>query len=143
MSDDPRHGVFKPIDSIELTADPIEPTWVLSGTPQARSGCHSTNTDHWAATHVWDCSAGRFRWHYAWEETVLILEGEVHVTADAGGGTQVLVAGSLGYFPAGTWWVWEVPQYVRKLAFNRRHVPKPLRALGRLLKAPASPRRPG
>jgi uncharacterized cupin superfamily protein len=133
MSDASRRGVFKSIDSIELKADPIEPSWVLEGNPQARSGCHSNNADHWAATYVWDCTAGRFKWHFAWEETVVIQQGEVRVT-NASGDTHTLVAGSIGYFPAGTWWVWEVPNYVRKLSFNRLEVARPARAVGKLLR---------
>lgn len=127
-------GVFAQIDTLALTDAPIEPGWVLSGQPRARSARHSTNTDGWASTHVWECSAGRFRWHFGVEETVLVLEGEVHVT-DAAGRTQVLRAGSMGYFPVGTWWVWEVPQHVRKISFNRRTVLPPARLLSRLLGA--------
>ncbi|HET7792325.1 MAG TPA: cupin domain-containing protein [Rhizobacter sp.] len=126
-------GIFSTAEAVELRADPIEPSWVIEGRPQARSGCHSTNTDGWAATYVWDCTAGRFNWHYAWEETVLILDGEVHVT-DAAGQTTVMRPGTIGYFPSGSHWVWHVPAYVRKLSFNRREVPKLARAVSRLLR---------
>jgi uncharacterized protein len=132
MNVDPTAGVFKALDSITLNDDPIEPAWVLEGAPRARSGCHSTNTDGWAATHVWECNAGRFRWHFGVEETVLILEGEVRVT-DAQGRTQWLVPGMVAYFPVDTWWEWHIPQYVRKLSFNRRSVLPPARLLSRAL----------
>ena len=128
----PDAAVFSTLDGITLKDDPIEPSWVLEGTPRARSGCHSTNTDGWAATHVWACSAGRFRWHFAVEETVLILEGEVQVT-DAHGRTQRLVPGTVAYFPTDTWWEWHIPQHVRKLSFNRRSVHSPARWLSRAL----------
>ena len=65
--------------------------------------------------------------------TVLILEGEVHVT-DALGKTTVMVPGMLGYFPSGSRWVWHVPAYVRKLSFNRRRVPWLARALAKVLR---------
>lgn len=123
-------AVFKKLDSIVLTDDPIEPGWILEGQPHARSGCHSTNTDGWAATHVWECSSGRFRWHFGMEETVLILEGEVRVT-DAQGRVQWLTPGTVAYFPSGTWWEWHIPQHVRKLSFNRRSVLAPGRWLSR------------
>lgn len=132
MHDAPHAGVFKPLADIALHDAPIEPAWVLAGAPRARSGCHSTNTDGWAATHVWECSAGRFRWHFGVEETVLVLDGEVLVT-DAAGRTERLAPGTLAYFPAGSWWVWDVPVHVRKLSFNRRSVPWPARVVGRLL----------
>lgn len=130
MHDDPRAGVFKALADIALQDDPIEPAWVLEGEPRARSGCHSTNTDGFAATHVWECSAGRFRWHFVLEETVLILEGEVRVT-DAHGRSQRLLPGTVAYFPSGTWWEWQVPAHVRKLSFNRRSVPWPGRFVAR------------
>lgn len=133
-------GVFKQLDSIALHDDPIEPSWVLEGQPHARSGCHSTNTDGWAATHVWECSGGRFRWFFGVEETVLILEGEVQVT-DAQGRVQWLVPGVVAYFPSGTWWEWHVPQHVRKLSFNRRSVLLPARLLSRVLGALMKPLR--
>jgi uncharacterized cupin superfamily protein len=132
MKHEPTAGVFKTLDTITLQDDPIEPSWVLEGQPHARSGCHSTNTDGWAATHVWACSAGRFRWYFGVEETVLILDGEVQVT-DAQGRTQRLVPGVVAYFPSGTWWEWHVPQHVRKLSFNRRSVLAPARLLSRAL----------
>ena len=129
----PRLAVFTPAEAVPLKADPINPAWVLQGSPLARSGCHSNNVDGWAATYLWDCTAGRFNWHYEWEETVMILEGEVKVT-DAAGRTHLLVPGSIGYFPAGSHFVWEVTAYVRKLAFLRRGVPWPARVVGRLLR---------
>jgi uncharacterized cupin superfamily protein len=125
-------AVFKALDSITMKDDPIEPSWVLEGQPRARSGCHSTNTDGWAATHVWECSGGRFRWHFGVEETVLILDGEVRVT-DAQGRVQWLVPGMVAYFPVGSWWEWHIPQHVRKLSFNRRSVRWPGRMLSRAL----------
>jgi uncharacterized cupin superfamily protein len=140
MNDDQRRGVFKTLDAIALHDDPIEPAWVLAGTPRARSGCHSTNTDGWAATHVWECSAGRFRWYFGVEETVLILDGEVRVT-DERGRSQRLTPGTVAYFPCGSWWVWDVPVSVRKLSFNRRSVGLPARALGRLVGALLRPLR--
>ncbi len=132
MSEDPRRGVVKSVDAIELKPDPIHPAWVLEGSPQARVGLHSRNVDQWAATWVWDCTAGRFNWHFTKEETVMILEGEVKVTNRAGD-TYTLGVGSVGYFPGGTWWEWEVPNYVRKLAFHRQEVPSLARFVGKVL----------
>lgn len=130
MTQDTRIGVVKSFDDIVMNPAPIEPTWVISGEPTARSGNHSHNIDGWASTNIWDCTAGRFRWHFGWEETVMILEGEVHVTNEAGY-THVLTAGSIGYFPGGTWWTWEVPNYVRKIAFCRALVPGWARAISK------------
>lgn len=114
-------------EEVELKPLPIEPSWILSGDPRARGGNHSESVDGWASTALWECTAGRFRWHFAWEETVLIQEGEVRVT-DAQGGTTVLRPGDMAYFPADSWFVWEVESFVRKIAFCRRPVPPAARA---------------
>lgn len=126
-----RVGVIKSLDDIVMKPAPIEPSWILNGQPTARSGSHSENIDGRASTNVWDCTAGSFRWHFVWEETVMILEGEVHVTNDAGQ-KHVLNAGSIGYFPGGTWWTWEVPVYVRKIAFCRALSPGWMQSLSKL-----------
>lgn len=114
-----RNGVFARVDSVFLKPAPIEPSWILSGSPVARAGMHSRSADEEASTTVWDCSAGSFNWHFGWDETVLILEGSVKVTSSEGITTE-LNAGDIGYFPARTQWRWEVERYVRKIAFNRR-----------------------
>lgn len=113
------------LDAVELDAAPIDPSWVLDGDPRARSGCHSASDDFSASTHVWECSAGSFRWHFGWEETVLILSGSVRVTAEDGT-VRTLGVGDVGYFAAGTWATWEIQDHVRKLAFCRRAMPGPL-----------------
>ena len=71
-------------DALEMSPSPIEPSWILAGDPQARVAAHSKADDECAATGVWDCTAGSFRWFFGWDETVVILEGEVHVTAEDG-----------------------------------------------------------
>lgn len=111
--------------TLPMHAAPIEPGWVLLGSPQARVGSHSVADDESATTDIWDCTAGTFRWFFAWDETVVILEGGVHVTADDGT-TRVLRSGDVGYFRAGTWATWRIDDYVRKVAFVRRPLPAPI-----------------
>ena len=118
-------------EEVPLQPAPINPEWILAGTPQARAGSHSQNVDGWAETMHWDCTAGRFRWHFGWEETVMILEGEVRVTG-ADGRETLLRAGDVAYFPADAWFTWNVERYVRKIAFCRRPVPRPLRLIARI-----------
>jgi uncharacterized protein len=102
---------------------PIEPSWILSGSPLARISRCSVGFDGSSGAAVWDCTAGTFRWYFAREETVVILEGEVHVTAEDG--TQrVLSVGDIAFFRAGTWATWRIDNYVRKVAHTRRPLPK-------------------
>lgn len=119
-------------ENVPLQSSPIHPDWVVSGQPQARAGSHSKNVDGWAETMHWDCTAGKFRWHFGWEETVVILEGSVSVT-DASNKTTTLRAGDVAYFPADSWFTWEVETYVRKIAFCRRPVGRPARMLARVM----------
>ena len=111
--------------ALDMRPAPIEPTWILAGRPQARVATHSTSDDRFATTAVWDCTAGSFRWFFGWDETVVILEGDVHVSSDDGT-ARVLRAGDVAYFRADSWATWRVDSYVRKVAFVRRPLFAPL-----------------
>lgn len=115
---------------MELKPAPINPEWVLEGNPEARSCAQSASRDGAAHTAIWDCTAGTFRWYFGWDETVYILDGEVHVT-DADGGTRTLRAGDVAYFRGGTWATWKIDTYLRKVAFMRRTLPAPASLLYR------------
>jgi uncharacterized protein len=117
-----------------MKAAPINPDWIIRGGPVARVGKHSTSTDEASSTAVWDCTAGEFRWFFGWDETVVIQEGDVHVTDDQGK-AQLLKVGDIAYFRGGTWATWRVDTYVRKVAFLRKPFPEPLATLYRLRNA--------
>lgn len=111
--------------AMEMKAAPIDPDWVISGEPDARIAEHSYSADRASMTALWDCTAGTFRWYFAWDETVMILEGEVRVT-DANGAVRVLKAGDIAYFAGNTWATWQIDNYVRKIAFLRQPFPLPV-----------------
>jgi uncharacterized cupin superfamily protein len=133
------------IDAVAMRPAPINPDWVLAGSPVARAGEIARSTDGTTLSAVWDCTAGTFNWHFGVDETVHIVEGEVEVSA-AGFAPRVLRAGDAALFRAGTTARWHVPAYVKKIAFCRHPLPRPLgfalRALNRvrllLSGAPAS-----
>jgi uncharacterized cupin superfamily protein len=110
---------------VELKSAPIRPEWIIEGEPMARNQVLALSEDRMATTLVWDCTAGRFRWIYDTDETIHILEGEVHLT-QADGVTKRLGAGDVVFFPAGSSATWQVDNYVRKLAFFRQPVPRPM-----------------
>lgn len=116
---------------MELKDAPIEPSWILDGTPKARLAEHSRSADEAALTAVWDCTDGQFRWHFHWDETVIILEGEVHVTAEDGS-ERLLKTGDIAYFKGGTWATWSIETYVKKIAFVRKPFPAPVALAYRL-----------
>lgn len=119
------------LDPAKLEPAPIRPEWIIEGEPEARCAYLATGTLGWGNTAHWSCTAGRFRWHFGWDETVLILEGEVIVTDDDGT-VYHGVPGTTLFFPAGSSAVWDVPRYVRKIAFNQRAVPLPLHIAERI-----------
>ena len=73
---------------------------------------------------AWSCTPGRFEWHYAVDETVHIISGEVLVT-DENGKIHRLGPGDMAFFPAGSHSVWQVTKTVRKLAVCRHSLPRP------------------
>ena len=109
-----------------MTSAPIRPEWIRAGAPVARASELSRSRDGTATTHGWDCTAGAFDWFFGGDETVFVIEGEVFVTDPATGGERRLGPGDTALFRAGTWSRWRVPVYVRKLAFCRHPLPRPL-----------------
>ncbi|KQV84219.1 cupin domain-containing protein [Rhizobium sp. Root1220] len=118
-------------DHLPMKSTPINADWIVSGEPQARTAEHSRGHDDAALTAIWDCTAGEFRWFFGWDETVMILEGEVHITAEDGT-ERMLRAGDVAFFAGGTWARWRVDDYVRKVAFLRKPFPKPMAIAYRL-----------
>ncbi len=108
--------------SVDLNPLPIKPQWVIEGTPAARCRVLTTSTDGTAKTIIWDCSAGRFNWHYDQDEAVYLIEGSV-VIKDPAGQSRRLSAGDTILFRAGSRAEWTVEKYVRKFATLRAPVP--------------------
>jgi uncharacterized cupin superfamily protein len=127
----PKSFVAGAADDLDMKPAPIDPSWILSGEPVARLAEHSRGQDDAALTAIWDCTAGAFHWRFGWDETVMIMEGEVHVTAEDGT-ERLLRAGDVAYFAGGTTAVWRIERYVRKVAFCRKPFPKPLTMAYRL-----------
>ncbi|WP_067337062.1 cupin domain-containing protein [Stappia indica] len=123
------------LEGLELMPAPINPDWVLEGAPQARAVQLASGQDRNANMSVWDCTDGRFNWYFGCDEAVYILEGSVTVTGPDGE-VRKLTAGDTAYFPAFTWFEWQVHGYVRKVAFCHDVVPPlarlPLRIYARL-----------
>lgn len=119
-----------------LKSAPIDPAWIIEGTPSARNLVVAGSSDCSAWTMLWDCTAGKFYWTYKFDETVQVLEGQVTVTVN--GQTNILRAGDIAFFPAGAVALWHVENYIRKIAFCQKPVPAllgvPLRLTRRVFK---------
>jgi uncharacterized protein len=117
--------IFADPATVALDPAPINPGWIVEGTPQARARELARSADGTAVVVAWSCTAGRFNWHYTVEETVHVISGEVFVT-DESGAERRLGPGDMAFFPAGSRSLWRVPVAVRKLAVCRHVLPKPL-----------------
>jgi hypothetical protein len=104
--------------NLNLRLAPIRADWILEGNPVARNTVLSRSEDGMASTLIWDCTAGRFNWHYDIDETLYVLEGSV-VIKDPTGNSRCLRTGEIIFFPAGSRAEWNIESYIRKIAFCR------------------------
>ncbi len=121
----PQPVIFAAPAEVELLPAPIPPHWIIEGAPQARSKRLAMSADGTSSVMAWSCTPGRFRWHYNVDETLHIISGEIVVT-DEKGDSRRLGPGDMVFFPAGSVSLWHVIKDVRKLAFCRHTVPRPL-----------------
>lgn len=118
------HGTTFETSRTDLRPLPIDPSWIKTGGPVARSVTLSTSPDGLLTAGLWDCTAGTFTWIFRRDEILHILEGEVRV--HDGPTRHVLVPGCVAYFPRGLETIWEVPTYVKKAFALRPAPPSPL-----------------
>lgn len=115
-----------PLDlAVEPEPEPIRSDWVLSGSPMARTRRLARSHDWLSHMVYWECSAGTFNWHYARDETLVVLSGEAFIS-NAQGEERRLGVGDFAYFPAGSSCRWRVPQCVKKIAIVRQTMWRPL-----------------
>jgi uncharacterized protein len=123
---------------VDLDPSPITPGWILDGTPEARAKLLAKSQDKTSYIMAWECTPGRFNWHYTEDEVVCIICGEVFIS-DADGPERRLGQGDMAFFPAGSSCTWRVTECVRKVAVLRKDMPPlfglGLRAWHRLLRA--------
>ena len=120
----PKNTIVHADKQAKLRIAPINPAWILEGDPVARNAVLSRSDDTTACTIMWDCTAGRFNWHYSFDETIHIVEGSVIVSSEHSPPRR-LEPGDVAFFPFGTKAEWHVETYVRKVAFCRRVLPIP------------------
>lgn len=118
--------IVTPADvKLEDGLQPLSPSSVLSGTPASRSKTLARSND-WAANIViWECTAGRFKWHFTQDETLFVVSGETVMTSEKGE-ERHLGPGDIAFFPAGTRCTFLVPDGIRKVAVVRESMWRPL-----------------
>jgi uncharacterized cupin superfamily protein len=123
-----RSIVIETAASADLEPAPISPDWILAGRPEARSRLVTKSGDRTSSIMVWECTPGRFNWHYSEDETVVVISGEVFITTEKGEERR-LGQGDIGFFPAGCSCTWRVTDRIRKVAVLRKDLP-PLLGIG-------------
>jgi len=111
--------------TVDLEADPIRPDWILSGAPEASSKILATSRDWISNLVVWECTAGRFNWHYTRDEILVVLSGEAAIVHESGE-KRHFGPGDVVFFPAGTSCTWLVTERIRKVAVVRETLWWPL-----------------
>src|SRR5262245_57363828 len=117
--------VLETAAALKLDPEPITKEWVLSGTPDAASKKLAKSADFTSYIMVWDCTPGRFVWHYNKDETLVVVSGEVFITNEQGKERR-LGPGDFAFFPGGTSATWRVTDRLRKVAVVRETMPRPL-----------------
>ena len=115
---------------ITAAAAALEPAPVLqdevrNDTPRMRSKELSRSHDGTSHTMVWESTAGCFDWDYNKDETFVVISGEAFITSEKGEERRI-VAGDIVFFPAGSRAKWRVPHHIKKVAFLRHTMPRPL-----------------
>jgi uncharacterized cupin superfamily protein len=111
--------------TVELQPEAIPSDWILSGTPVARKNKLATSDDWVSSIVIWDCTVGRFHWHYVQDEAVFVISGEAFLINE-NGEERRFGAGDFGFFPAGTSCTWRVSADFRKVAVLREPMWRPL-----------------
>ena len=122
------------LDDAPMVAAPINKDWIERGNPEAKIAILACSDDRAAMTILWECTAGRFTWRYSVDETIYFLDGEVTISVNGGPGRRFRAGNSL-HFSRGARATWEIESYVRKVAFCRSVLPRPLQAGRRFARA--------
>jgi uncharacterized protein len=107
-----------------LTPSPINPQWILDGRPEASGAVLSQTPDESVLTVLWQCTPGRFNWHYDYDEAVYFLEGKVTIREFSNGVTHHLEAGASILFTRGSSAEWTVTETVTKIAVVHSPLPQ-------------------
>ncbi|WP_316163642.1 cupin domain-containing protein [Bradyrhizobium sp. SZCCHNRI20481] len=102
--------------AVDLAPAPIEPSWIIEGSPTTTSCTIARSSDGLGSTIVWHCTEGKFNWYYDFDETILILEGAIVLESD-GLPAKRYGPGDVIFFRDGAHAKWHVEGHVKKLAF--------------------------
>jgi uncharacterized cupin superfamily protein len=100
------------VGTAQLQSWPLPAELVLAGQHDA-SGCVlSKSPDVRVVRGIWDCTPGKFRWDWNYDETIVVVSGRA--TVEIGDKTVELRAGDLAFFERGQQSVWTIHEPFRK-----------------------------
>lgn len=111
--------------AVRLEPEPIQSDWVLGSTPKATAKILYRSRDWLQSIVVWECTAGRFNWHYNKDEVLFVVSGHAVVTNERGEERE-FGPGDTVFFPAGVSCTWFVRDCIRKVAVVREPLIWPL-----------------
>lgn len=103
-------AILKP-GEVELTPWPLK--HVLEGKPEASYCVIGHSEDGRSYSGVWECTPGKFRVNYEWEETIYVLDGNVTIEEE-NGDVREFKSGDIVHFPKGLRCIWTVHKTIRK-----------------------------
>jgi hypothetical protein len=111
------------IAEAQLQSWPLPVDWLEQGNPTASGAVLSKSDDSRVVRGVWECTPGRFRWNFTYDETVIVVKGRATVELESGE-TISLNPGDMAFFERGQWSTWTIHEPLRK-AFHADS-PEPL-----------------
>jgi uncharacterized cupin superfamily protein len=111
------------IAEAQLQSWPLPVDWLEQGNPTASGAVLSKSDDSRVVRGVWECTPGRFRWNFTYDETVIVVKGRATVELESGE-TISLSPGDMAFFERGQWSTWTIHEPFRK-AFHADS-PEPL-----------------
>ena len=97
----------------ELASWPLPADWVLEGDPDARGAVISRSDDSRIIRGVWECTPGKFKWTFSYDETLVVASGRAIVELDTGERVE-LEPGVMAFFGRGHESTWTVSETLRK-----------------------------
>lgn len=101
------------IADTELVSWPLPAEWILDGMPDARGVVLSRSDDSRIIRGVWECTPGRFKWLFSYDETLVVVSGRATVDLDTGEQVE-LEPGAMAFFGRGHESTWTVHETLRK-----------------------------
>ena len=111
--------------ALHLETEPVPGDWILGGTPEAKAKMLFRSQDWLQSIVVWECTAGRFNWHYNKDEILFVVSGQAVLTNESGEERE-FGPGDVVFFPAGVSCTWLVRDTLRKVAVVRETLVWPL-----------------